>query len=62
MAKEKKSNNPAGRPSTGLSTGKVLVTMPPEMLELVTAAAKAEGVSRQEWIRRAMRVHLARSI
>lgn len=55
MAKRKrKSNNPDGRPSQGLSETRVLVPMPEQLADDATTAAEAEGVSRAEWIRRAM--------
>ena len=59
MAKRKRvSNNPAGRTSEGLSEEAVVVRMTSEQLEATDAAAAAEGVSRTEWIREAMRARL----
>ena len=54
----RKSNNPDGRPSTGLAEAKVLVTGPEVLLGAVRIAAAAEGVSVIEWWRRAARVRL----
>lgn len=59
MAKSKRrSNNPDGRPSHGLSETRVLVPMPEQLADDATTAAEAEGVSRAEWIRRAMQVRM----
>ena len=59
MAKRKRrSNNPDGRPSQGLSETRVLVPMPEQLADDAASAAEAEGVSRAEWIRRAMAVRL----
>lgn len=61
MARRKrKSNNPDGRPSQGLSETRVLVPMPEQLADDATTAAEAEGVSRAEWIRRAMAQRLKR--
>lgn len=58
--KNKKSNNPAGRPSEDLSEGSVLVTGPVALLDGVKNAAKREGVSVREWWRRAAAERLDR--
>jgi hypothetical protein len=59
MAKRKrKSNNPDGRPSHGIDETRVLVPMPESLATDATSAAEAEGVSRAEWIRRAMQVRM----
>jgi predicted HicB family RNase H-like nuclease len=59
MARRKrKSNNPDGRPSHGLSETRLLVPMPEALADDATIAAEAEGVSRAEWIRAAMRARL----
>lgn len=61
MARRKrKSNNPDGRPSQGLSETRVLVPMPEQLADDAATAAEAEGVSRAEWIRRAMAQRLER--
>lgn len=52
--RRRRSNNPDGRPSQGLSETRVLVPMPEQLATDATTAAEAEGVSRAEWIRRAM--------
>jgi hypothetical protein len=59
MARRKKSNNPAGRPSTGLAEARLLVTGPEELLSAARAAAVAESCSTTEWWRRAARQRLA---
>ena len=60
MARRKRrSNNPDGRPSHGLSETRVLVPMPDQLAADAASAAEAEGVSRAEWIRRAMQVRVA---
>jgi hypothetical protein len=60
MAKRRrKSNNPEGRPSTGLTETKVLLTGPAELIAAGRAAAEREGISYAEWVRRAMRAALA---
>lgn len=58
MAKRKKSNNPAGRPSQGLSEAQVLVKCPAVLKAIVEESAKAEGISAAEWWRRAARLRL----
>lgn len=58
--RKRKSNNPDGRPSQGLSETRVLVPMPVQLADDATTAAEAEGVSRAEWIRRAMAQRLAK--
>ena len=52
--RKRRSNNPDGRPSHGLSETRVLVPMPEQLAADAASAAEAEGVSRAEWIRRAM--------
>lgn len=56
---KRKSNNPAGRPSTRLAEARLLVTGPEELLAEARAAAVAEGCSTTEWWRRAARQRLA---
>jgi metal-responsive CopG/Arc/MetJ family transcriptional regulator len=58
MPKRRRSNNPAGRPSKGLTETRVLVTLPEALLDAATEAARTAGVTRAEWIREAMRVRL----
>lgn len=43
--------NPGGRPAIG---PQIAIAFPPDMLARVDAAARAAGVSRAEWIRRAV--------
>ena len=43
--------NPGGRPAIGPQT---TIAFPPDMLARVDAAAAGAGVSRAEWIRRAV--------
>lgn len=38
----------------------VLLKLPPDLLELATKRAEREGVTRAEWIRRALAMELAR--
>lgn len=58
MKRKRKSNNPEGRPSHGLSETTTLVRGP-ELLFLATRHdAETQGVTLAEWIRRAMRVRL----
>lgn len=45
---------PRGRPNQGLAESPVRVGMTAALLSLVDAAARKEGVSRPEWIRRAV--------
>lgn len=59
MARRKKSNNPSGRPSTGLAEARLLVTGPAGLLAEARAAALLEGCSVTEWWRRAARQRLA---
>jgi len=47
-----------GRPDTGLTEDKLLVTGPRLLLGAARLAAVAEGVSEREWWRRAARVRL----
>jgi hypothetical protein len=55
----RKSNNPAGRPSTGRAEARLLVTGPESLLAEARAAALLEGCSVTEWWRRAARQRLA---
>ena len=57
--KKRKSNNPDGRPSHGLTETSIALKMPEELLAAATERAAVEGVSRTEWIRAAMRARLA---
>jgi len=60
MAKRKRrSNNPKGGPSRGIDETRVLVPMPQQLAADAAEAAEAEGVSRAEFIRRAMLVRVA---
>jgi predicted HicB family RNase H-like nuclease len=52
--RRRRSNNPDGRPSQGLTEASAIVRLPRALLDAADAAARAEGVSRAEWIRRAM--------
>jgi hypothetical protein len=59
MAKRKrKSNNPNGRPSHGIDEVRLLVPMPESLAERATERAADEGISRAEWIRKAMLARL----
>lgn len=58
MPRKRKSNNPAGRPSQGLTQTQVPLRMPAVLAGVVTEMALREGVSREEWIRRAIRQRL----
>jgi hypothetical protein len=61
MTRRRRSNNPDGRPSRGLTEARVLVTLPEALLDAATEAARTAGVTRAEWIREAMRVRLTAS-
>lgn len=50
----RRQKHPGGRPSLTLSEARVLLPLPRALLDRATEAAKAEGVSRAEWIRRAV--------
>lgn len=56
--RKRKSNNPAGRPSQGLSEATVLVRGPALLLAAVEQRAAQEGVSTSEAWRMAARVWL----
>jgi hypothetical protein len=43
-----------GRPSSDGEQAKVTISLPREMLRIVDEVAKASGVSRQKWIRKAV--------
>ncbi|MHB1065625.1 MAG: hypothetical protein ACYC1Z_14250 [Georgenia sp.] len=58
MARRRRSNNPAGRPSAKLAEKTVLLSAPAVMLAAVEVAAEREGISVREWWRRAGRVRL----
>lgn len=58
MAKKKKSNNPAGRPSSGLAEASVLVRLPDALLVRARAAAGAQGISLAVWWREAALMRL----
>jgi metal-responsive CopG/Arc/MetJ family transcriptional regulator len=47
-----------GRPSSGIDEVRVVVPMPALLSEVAAAKAAEAGVSRTEWIRRAMRAAL----
>jgi hypothetical protein len=55
---KRKSNNPKGRPSTGLSEARQLVVGPAALFAAIKTAAQREGVSASEWWRRAARARL----
>lgn len=55
-AKAKK--HAGGRPSNGIDEVRVVVPMPALLSEVAATKAAEEGISRTEWIRRAMRVQL----
>lgn len=57
-ANKRKSNNPAGRPTDGLTEVAFILRGPALLLETAKAAAAAEGVPVTEWWRRAGRVRL----
>lgn len=58
MAKKRKSNNPKGRPSGGLSEVSIEVQMPAPMRDNVRKAAAIERVTVTEFMRRAASVRL----
>lgn len=47
-----------GRPSNGIDEVRILVPMPALLAGVAEEVARREGISRAEWIRRAMRVRL----
>lgn len=47
-----------GRPSNGIDEVRILVPMPALLAGVAEELARREGISRAEWIRRAMRVRL----
>lgn len=56
--KKRPSNNPYGRPSSGLSEASVLVRGPALLVAAAQLAAEKEGIALSEWWRRAARVRL----
>lgn len=56
--RRRRSNNPSGRPSEGLSEASQLVRGPLELMAAASDAAEREGVAVVEWWRRAARVRL----
>lgn len=58
MPRKRKSNNPAGRPSQGLTEARFLVRLPAELDAEWRSAAAREGVDLAEWWRRAARIAL----
>lgn len=58
MKKKRRSNNPTGRPSSGLTEGKTLVTGPQLLLVAMQARAQQLGISQNEAWRRAARAWL----
>ena len=50
--------HPGGRPSTGASETRLNLPLPSALLGLATEAARLEGVTRAEFIRRAIRARL----
>lgn len=58
MARKRKSNNPTGRPSAGLTEVAKQIHAPAPLWAAVIVAALAEDVSVAEWVRRAMRLRL----
>lgn len=58
MSRRKRSNNPDGRPSSGLGEAQVLVRLTLELDAAVRAAAAREGLGLTEWWRRAAQQRL----
>lgn len=58
--KRKRSNNPAGRPSRGLTESSQLVRGSARLLGAARDAARREGITVAEWWRRAAAERLAR--
>ncbi len=58
----RRSNNPAGRPSKGLTEARLELRMPRELLGAARTLALADGVSVNEWWRRAGRAAIDAAI
>lgn len=55
---KRKSNNPAGRPSSGLSESLIQLRVPELVRQMAVVAAGREDVDLSEFVRRALRVRL----
>ncbi len=62
MTRRRKSNNPAGRPSKGLTEVRLELRMPEELRASAASMALADGVSVNEWWRRAGRAAIDAAI
>lgn len=54
MATKRKTKTKLGRPSNGIDEVRILVPMPALLAGVAEELARREGISRAEWIRRAM--------
>lgn len=63
MATKRKTKTKLGRPSNGIDEVRILVPMPALLAGVAEELARREGISRAEWIRRAMgRAMVAKSV
>lgn len=54
MTTKRKTKAKLGRPSNGIDEVRILVPMPALLAGVAEESARREGISRAEWIRRAM--------
>ena len=57
-ASARKSNNPKGRPTSGITETVTLISMPASLKTKAQGAAKSEGVGLSEYVRRAVLARL----